>query len=40
MIPVTGYAHFSSSSGIYLKFMPYHPTIRVRGMKILDITVR
>lgn len=39
-IPVKGYAHFSSSSGMYLKFIPYQPTMRVSGMNILEITVR
>ena len=34
-----GYAAFFSSSGIYLKFMPYQPTISVSGMNIEVMTV-
>lgn len=35
-----GYDALYPSSGIYLKFIPYQPAIRVRGMKIDVITVR
>ena len=36
----TGYPYLLASSGIFLKFMPYHPTIRVSGRKIAVIRVK
>ena len=38
-IKTVGYDSFRLSSGMYLKFIPYQPVIKVRGMKILVITV-
>lgn len=37
---IIGYATGLSSSGMYLKFIPYHPTIRVSGINIAVTTVR
>ena len=31
----TGYPYTDSSSGIYRKFMPYHPASKVSGIKIV-----
>ena len=38
-VTTAGYPHGHSSSGIYLKFMPYKPTMNVRGMNIVAMTV-
>jgi hypothetical protein len=34
------YPYRHSSSGMYLKFIPYKPTIKVSGIKINEIAVR
>ena len=36
----TGYAYFHPNSGIFGKFMPYHPAIRVSGRNIVVTTVK
>ncbi len=36
---IRGYPHRHSSSGIYRKFMPLTPAIKVRGMKIVAMIV-
>ena len=33
------YPYFHSSSGMYLKFIPYIPVIRVKGRKIVVMEV-
>src|SRR5665647_2576107 len=36
----TGYINVQLNSGIYLKFIPYNPTINVKGMKTVEIMVK
>ncbi len=37
---MAGYAQGRDSSGMWLKFIPYQPVIRVRGRKMVVTTVR
>ena len=38
--PTAGYPYFHVSSGMFVKFIPYHPTSNVNGRKIVVTTVR
>ena len=39
-IRAMGYPHVHSSSGMFLKFIPYTPAMNVIGMKIVATMVR